>query len=210
MQFFHSDFIKSLKEKLTTGSFSRLWKYLNSATSWYFKIQIPTWHWSFHYKIINSKVHSITIEWNLWFYLPLLHLGAMAKHVTLCSFGNPDQCYKLVWLCLRGVQNVIQCCSMTIYHLLLLEWVRVTKYQSTLADSRLVIICRNIEKFQNFFFPKNQNLWREKKGGIFWYITSWKLFNYSRDMCWSCTCTTLTRHNITSQLISSPKYPACP
>jgi len=47
---------------------------------------------------------------------------------------------------------------MTIYHFLLLEWVGVTKYQSTLAASTLVLKCRNIENFQKIFFSKEPEL----------------------------------------------------
>ncbi len=91
----------------------------------------------------------------------------------------------------------------------------VTKYQSTLAA---FTVCRNIENFLIFFFSKEQKFVKEKKKKesfgtlrdiLFFKIESWKLFDYSTDMCWSCTCATLTRHNVTSQLILRT-YPACP
>ncbi len=55
--------------------------------------------------------------------------------------------------------------------------------------------------FKKYFFSKEPELsfgtlreFYSSKWG------SWKLFNYSTDMCWSCTCTTLTRHNIAAHL----------
>jgi len=63
--------------------------------------------------------------------------------------------------------------------------------------------------FKKYFFSKEPEFVKEKRKGesfgtlrdiLFFKMGSWKLFNYSTDMCWSCTCTTLTRHNIAAHL----------
>jgi hypothetical protein len=63
--------------------------------------------------------------------------------------------------------SYIQCC-MTIYHFWLLEWVQVTKYQSTLAA---FTVCRNIQNFQKkIFFQRTKICEGKKEEGNFWNI----------------------------------------
>ncbi len=82
------------------------------------------------------------------------------------------------------------------------EWQNIRVPWLLLHWSSYVEILKNFKIF--FFFQRTRIIFWNIERILLFKMGSWKLFNYSTDMCWSCTCTTLTRHNIAAHLLYIP------